>query len=75
MSRQLPHGIKFSCITRTMSMVSGTLFARTSLSTLLPDASKSLFYFPIMMMRRGGEGGTGGVCDVGDMAGLMSIAF
>jgi hypothetical protein len=63
---QRSHDTQFVYNTRAISTGSGTLFVHGSFFTPLPDALESCFFFPIVMRRRGGEGGSGGVAGVGN---------
>jgi hypothetical protein len=62
-------------MSRATSMGSSTLFGRASFLVPLPDASKSLFFFPMVMWRRAVVRVQAEVSVVWAMVGTMPVDF
>jgi hypothetical protein len=67
MPDQASHGVQFPCISLLSVTGSGTLYVRSPFLVPLSDASKSFFFFPMVMRRRAVvRDRSGGVRGVGD---------
>jgi hypothetical protein len=62
-------------MSRATSTGSGTLFGRASFLTLLPNASMSFFFFPMVMRRRAVVRMGAEVSVVWEMAGTIPVYF